>query len=278
MLNRFHFTLFAFQCVLCASVFSQVESVPAGKEAASLKGFRYHSWKILDDQTVSLGFFQNVENPTPEQTARNVLSINKQVVLPADISKEIANSLEYIAIAEYGAEFCPEDIDITTRQSQAVKKAAESVEKKVVSIASVICTEGVVKEKIMAIAKEIKTECDDLNRTTLLDFQIARIKQVRIEMMIIGNGIANSLSSPPLSDQLDITKKQKATLLAKKRELDAKLKKKLVVLIKKYQDELLDELSATQRKQFDELEIRKGALWQRSLETKFRVLPGLSRL
>lgn len=100
---------------------------------------------------------------------------------------------------------------------------------------------------------EITEEHQDRMEKLLLPHQLDRLKQIALQRYLQQTGEANALTSQQLAEELGITPEQQERLKRRSEEISKTLKEKIEDLKQKAQEELLRELTPSQRQQFKEM-------------------------
>ena len=108
--------------------------------------------------------------------------------------------------------------------------------------------------------KRIKELVDDMRENMksrmgeiLLPHQLERLNQVSVQMEMKNRGDANALMGGRLAEMLGIDEEQKERIEQRSEEIKKKLEEKIAKLKEEAREELLGELSSTQRKKLKEL-------------------------
>ena len=105
------------------------------------------------------------------------------------------------------------------------------------------------RKQITAVNRDFLDKADDV----LLPHQRKIRGQVRLKRNLKSRGFIQQLSSGGLDQYLDISPDQKARIVAKKKEIDERLKKEIAKLLRNAKNEIVRELEESQRKRVREI-------------------------
>jgi hypothetical protein len=105
-----------------------------------------------------------------------------------------------------------------------------------------------VRQKLQQHAASLRKEIDAL----LLPAQAERLEQISRRMRMRG-GVAQALSSGPLSKELEITEAQKVEIRGRAQALEEKRRARIAEINRESEQELLTVLNTAQRAKFDKL-------------------------
>ena len=107
------------------------------------------------------------------------------------------------------------------------------------------------RERFMEIRNERETEIKEKLGEILLPFQVKRLEQ--ISNQAASRGGSRSLLNGRIAEKLKITDEQKDRIREKAEKLQKEFEAKLEKMRKTMQEEILEELSSSQRKEYEEM-------------------------